>query len=122
MSTSGMYSRARNRGDASAPPSITAVAFPVRTRKPMPADSLQELPGNACPLFRFRTGVDTRIHGRTLCPPKNCAERRSCFLRLERIRARVSQLLDRRPHLAGAFAGVLRPDHPFQSFFSTVDN
>src|SRR5437016_6282320 len=42
MSTSGVYRRARKRGDAAGPPSITAVAFPVRTRKPIPADSLLE--------------------------------------------------------------------------------
>src|SRR2546421_11794392 len=57
---SGMYIRARKRGDSGEPPSITADAFPVRTRKPMPADSPRPAPLATRRTFRWRTGVGTK--------------------------------------------------------------
>src|SRR2546427_6720675 len=60
MSMHGMYIRARKRGEAAGPPTITAVAFPVRTRKPMPADSPGTPPLAPRRTLQWRTGVGTK--------------------------------------------------------------
>src|SRR5256886_16533832 len=56
---SGMYIRARERGEDAGSPTVTAVAVPVRTRKPMPADFPRTPPLAPRCTFRWRAGVGT---------------------------------------------------------------
>src|SRR2546430_2307068 len=107
---SGMYIRARKRGDSAEPPSITAVAFPVRTRKPMPADSPGTPPLAPRRTFRWRTGVGTKD------PPDESS------VRLRTPRTDAHSLVDRKGW-EGALAasplgrrgGILGPSRPVPS-------
>src|SRR6267143_7282359 len=99
MSISGMYTRARKRGEAAGPPSITAVAFPVRTRKPMPADSPRAPLLVACRVFRLRTDVGTKdpADERSVCL-RNSRTGAHGLYRPERAGASALRFLDGRPH------------------------
>src|SRR2546427_11010222 len=72
-STSETRTRARTRGEAVGPPRSTAVAYPVRTRRPMAASIVRDEPDRkvVCRVLRSALGPAGELNvGRTLGPLK----------------------------------------------------